>query len=160
MEIPIEPQEWIAKARKLHQTFEPGDYGELVELIQLLAHANYFLEAQPSIATSPELQSAKLESNREVLLGLADRIVEDNLPGQRHLWAMIALTYLAQRDKENTAIALGIANASARLDDEPIGWEGVMYAFVMKLNTDLAKWTEICNDYLGRLSERENRHGA
>lgn len=154
MESIIEPEEWMTKARQLHQNFQPGDYGDLVALLTFLVQPVYFLEAQTSIATDPELSSEEISSNREVLLGLANRILEDHLPGQRHLWCLIALTYLAQEDRENMSIALGVARS---LEDEPIGVEAMIYAFAISLGKGMDTWRELTDRYLSSNVKKENQ---
>lgn len=157
MEFFIEPQDWMGAARKLHETFEPGDYGELAELVRLLGHPNYFLMAQTSIATNPELLSAELESNREVLLGLENRILEDNLLGHSNLWGMIGLTYLAQEDRENASfvLSLGMALSLSKSENDPLGWEGLIYAMTLGLGEGIENWVQLSTSYQESISEKK-----
>lgn len=141
----IEPQDWLAAARQLHQTFAPGDYGELARLLKQLDGVNYFLEAQTTIATDPKLLAAELESNREVLLGLANRILHDHLQGQNHLWAMIALTHLAQGDAERAQVALGVARV---IEGGPPGCEALIGVFGMNFGEGIEDWRKFTVDYL------------
>lgn len=157
MEFFIEPQDWMDAARKLHQTFEPGDHGELAELVSLLGQVNYFLMAQTSVATNPKLSSVELESNREVLLGLANRILEDNLPGHSNLWGMIGLTYLAQEDRENASLVLsiGMAVSLAKSENEPFGWEGIIYAMTLGIGEGIESWVRFSTGYQESISEKD-----